>query len=73
MLPRVDYLTVHTPLTPETKNLIDAPQNREDEAGRAADQLLPAAGSTTKQALADALTSGTHRRRRLGRIRGRAL
>ena len=23
MLPRVDYLTVHTPLTPETRNLID--------------------------------------------------
>ena len=23
MLPRIDYLTVHTPLTPETKNLID--------------------------------------------------
>ncbi|MCA9166340.1 MAG: phosphoglycerate dehydrogenase [Planctomycetales bacterium] len=26
MLGRVDYLTVHTPLTPETKNLIDIPQ-----------------------------------------------
>ena len=24
MLPRIDYLTVHTPLTPETKGLIDA-------------------------------------------------
>ncbi|HJN07404.1 MAG TPA: phosphoglycerate dehydrogenase [Pirellulaceae bacterium] len=26
MLPRLDYLTVHTPLTPETKNLIDVDQ-----------------------------------------------
>lgn len=26
MLPRVDYLTVHTPLTDETRNLIDMPQ-----------------------------------------------
>jgi len=26
MLPRVDYLTVHTPLTPETRNLIDVAQ-----------------------------------------------
>ena len=26
MLPRVDYLTVHTPLTDETRNLIDVPQ-----------------------------------------------
>ncbi len=26
MLPRVDYLTVHTPLTPETENLIGLPQ-----------------------------------------------
>ena len=26
MLPRVDYLTVHTPLTEETRNLIDMPQ-----------------------------------------------
>jgi D-3-phosphoglycerate dehydrogenase len=26
MLPHVDYLTVHTPLTPETKYLIDLPQ-----------------------------------------------
>jgi D-3-phosphoglycerate dehydrogenase len=26
MLPRLDYLTVHTPLTPETKNLIDFDQ-----------------------------------------------
>ena len=26
MLPRIDYLTVHTPLTPETENLIDDAQ-----------------------------------------------
>ena len=26
MLPRIDYLTVHTPLTPETENLIDEAQ-----------------------------------------------
>lgn len=34
MLPRVDYLTVHTPLTPETRNLIDMAQ---------LDQLKPGA------------------------------
>jgi D-3-phosphoglycerate dehydrogenase len=26
MLPKIDYLTVHTPLTEETRNLIDLPQ-----------------------------------------------
>ncbi len=34
MLPRVDYLTVHTPLTPETRNLIDVAE---------LDQLKPGA------------------------------
>ena len=37
----VDYLTVHTPLTDETRGLIGAGADREDEAGRAADQRGP--------------------------------
>ena len=34
MLPRVDYLTVHTPLTDETKNLISTPQIQKMRKGR---------------------------------------
>ena len=41
MLPQVDYLTVHTPLTDETKNLIGTRGDRDDAAERAADQLRP--------------------------------
>ena len=41
MLPQVDYLTVHTPLTDETRNLIDRPQLDRAQAGRAADQRGP--------------------------------
>ncbi len=33
MLPQVDYLTVHTPLTDETRNLIDMPQLAELKRG----------------------------------------
>ena len=39
MLPQVDYLTVHTPLTDETRDLVSTAQIATDEAGRAADQL----------------------------------
>ena len=41
MLPQVDYLTVHTPLTDETRNLIDRSAIESLEARRAADQLRP--------------------------------
>ncbi len=41
LLPRVDYLTVHTPLTDETRGLIGAAADREAEARRAADQRGP--------------------------------
>ena len=57
MLPNIDYLTVHTPLTPETKNLID---------GEAIELLKPGArlincargGIYNEQALVDGLSSG---------------
>ena len=41
MLPHVDYLTVHTPLTDETRNLIGIDAARSAQAGRAADQRGP--------------------------------
>ena len=41
MLPQVDYLTVHTPLNDETRNLIGGRRDPADEEGRAADQLRP--------------------------------
>ena len=64
MLPRVDYLTVHTPLTPETKDLIDAPQI---EKLKPSVRLINCArgGIFNEQALAAAL--------RAGRIAGVAL
>ena len=39
MLPRIDYLTVHTPLTPETENLISYRGTGDHQARCAADQL----------------------------------
>ena len=41
MLPQVDYLTVHTPLTDETRNLVGTPQLDQLRSRRAADQLRP--------------------------------
>ena len=57
LLPRVDYLTVHTPLTPETRNLIDAPQI---DCMRPGVRLINCArgGIYNEQALADGLRSG---------------
>lgn len=57
MLPRVDYLTVHTPLTPETKGLIDS---RAIELLRPGARLINCArgGIYEEQALVEGLTSG---------------
>lgn len=57
MLPHIDYLTVHTPLTAETRNLIDAPQI---ELLRPGVRLINAArgGIYNEQALAEGLRSG---------------
>lgn len=57
MLPRVDYLTVHTPLTPETKHLIG---RREIELLKPGARLINAArgGIYDEQALAEGLRSG---------------
>lgn len=57
MLPRIDYLTVHTPLTPETKNLIDKPQIEKMKPGV---RLINCArgGIYNEQAVADALREG---------------
>ena len=58
MLPRVDYLTVHTPLTPETKNLID---HREIEKLKPGVRLINCArgGIYDEQALAEALRAAS--------------
>ena len=57
MLPRVDYLTVHTPLTPETRNLIDKP---EIEMMKKGVRLINAArgGLYNEAALVEGLSSG---------------
>ena len=57
MLPRIDYLTVHTPLTSETRNLIDAAQI---EVMRPGVRLVNCArgGIYNEQALVDAVKAG---------------
>ncbi len=67
LLPQVDYLTVHTPLTDETKGIINRETLALAEARRAADQLRPRrhlrrsrAGRRTEKR--------PHRRRRARRI-----
>jgi D-3-phosphoglycerate dehydrogenase len=57
MLPRIDYLTVHTPLTPETRNLIDEPQLEKMKRGV---RLINCArgGIYNEQALVRAIQSG---------------
>jgi D-3-phosphoglycerate dehydrogenase len=57
MLPRVDYLTVHTPLTEETRNMIDRPQLDRLKPGV---RLINAArgGIYNEAALVEGLKSG---------------
>lgn len=57
LLPRVDYLTVHTPLTPETRNLIS---RRELERMRPGVRLINCArgGIFDEEALVEGLRSG---------------
>lgn len=57
LLPKVDFLTVHTPLTDETRDLIGAPQFAQMKKGV---RVLNCArgGIINEQALADALRSG---------------
>jgi len=57
MLPRIDYLTVHTPLTPETTNLID---REEIDLIKPGARLINAArgGIYNEQALVEGLNSG---------------
>src|SRR5207244_1264262 len=56
LLPRVDFLTVHTPLSPETTNLIGADQIAKIKKGS---RVLNCArgGIINEQALVDALQS----------------
>lgn len=57
MLPRIDYLTVHTPLTPETRNLIGTSQIETMKPGV---RLINAArgGIYDEQAILEGLKSG---------------
>ena len=57
MLPRVDYLTVHTPLTDETRNLFDMPQLEKIKPGA---RLINCArgGIYNEEALIKGLESG---------------
>ncbi len=58
LLPQVDFLTLHIPLTPETKNLIST---REFGMMRKTSRILNVArgGIIDEKALAEALTNGT--------------
>ncbi len=58
LLPQVDFLTLHIPLTPETKNLIST---REFGMMRKTSRILNVArgGIIDERALAEALTNGT--------------
>ncbi len=57
LVPRVDYLTVHTPLTPETENLFDAARLSRMKKGV---RIINCArgGIINEDALADAVESG---------------
>ncbi len=57
MLPQIDYLTVHTPLTDETRNLFDLPQLEKIKPGA---RLINCArgGIFNEQALVQGLDSG---------------
>jgi D-3-phosphoglycerate dehydrogenase len=57
LLPRVDFLTVHTPLTPETTNLIDAAQIALMKKGSRVVNCARG-GIINEEALASALKSG---------------
>ena len=72
MLPRVDYLTVHTPLTDETRGLIGAAQIEKMKPGV---RLINAArgGIYDEAALADGAQGGQARRRRARCLRDRAV
>ena len=72
MLPRVDYLTVHTPLTDETRGLDRRRANREDEAGRAADQRGPRR-DLRRGGAGRGAEGGQDRRRRARCVRDRAV
>src|SRR5438105_9039622 len=57
LLPRCDYLTVHTPLTDETRNLVDSPQLARMKQGS---RVINCArgGIINEEALVEALKSG---------------
>ena len=57
LVPRVDYLTIHTPLTPETENLFDAARLAKMKKGA---RIVNGArgGIVNEEALADAIESG---------------
>ena len=72
LLPEVDYLTVHTPLTPETRHLVS---HAEIDLLKPAARLVNCArgGIYDEEALIKGLESGKTGRRGAGRIRRRTL
>ena len=49
LLARADFITLHTPLTDKTRNIIAAERVAQDEARRAASSTAPAAASSTRR------------------------
>ena len=71
LLRRADFITLHTPLTEKTRNIIDAAALNKTKKGV---RIINCArgGLVDERALAEALKSGHVARRRLRRVRGRA-
>ena len=65
---QADVVSLHTPLTPETRGFVNAARLAPDETHRLPDQLLPGGGRRRKGALHGA-QDGRHRRRGDRRLR----
>ncbi len=72
LLARADFITLHTPLTPQDQASSSAEKPRQDQEGRAHHQLRRVANSSTRTPCARRSRSGQDRGRRLRRVRGKS-
>ena len=72
LLAEADVVTLHCPLTPETRHLVDAEALAPDAARARSSSTPPAARSSTRTRSSDALEQRATRRRRARRLRARA-
>jgi D-3-phosphoglycerate dehydrogenase / 2-oxoglutarate reductase len=71
LLERADFITLHTPLTDQTRNILSRREPRQDQEGRAHRQLRARRADRRGRAQGRA-RNGPHRRRRARRVRHRA-